>query len=83
MERSQNYNTKVSFEIPLHIETIGGVFFTWTYQDQEQLHEYLVKEMKKHYNYPEWYYSDVEFTEIKQMKQEEIDLWIKEFLLDE
>ena len=82
----REYNTKVTFEIPLHIETIQEIFFTWTYpMSNEEMKQFLLGEIKRNYkHYPEWYFNEIEILEVKQnMKQEEIDLWIKEYLEDE
>jgi tricorn protease-like protein len=74
MERSKVLNTKVTFTIRLHVEDIYDTFFTYTYE-HDAIHDFLVKEMKKLYDFPDWYYDNIIFNEIKKVSQEEIDIW--------
>jgi len=83
MAEWKKLNTKVTFEVPLHIENIEEIFFTWTYpMDNQELRDFILGEIKRNYkHYPEWYFDEIIIVDIKQnMEQEEIDLWIKEYL---
>ena len=78
MARQKVLNTRVTFTIPLHLEDIYDTFFTYTYKDQEDIKAFLIKEMKGMYDYPEWYYDNIIFNEIKSVSQTEIDQWYDE-----